>query len=144
MTVLRSVELSADLITEVVARIRAAGIEFTYDTGETTVVPMTTSVADDLSDRLREDHSPFCSTVPPSNRPSSPRHPGIRALETTRPPAGPAAAGHHGRRCEGTRALNQAGGSERSGRLGRPVATDGYSDGRRVPGVRRPTRYTCI
>jgi RNA polymerase primary sigma factor len=41
MTVLKSVELSADLITGVVTRIRAAGIEFTYDTGETTIVPMT-------------------------------------------------------------------------------------------------------
>jgi RNA polymerase primary sigma factor len=38
--VLRSVELSADLIAGVVERIRAAGIEFTYDTGETTIVPM--------------------------------------------------------------------------------------------------------
>ena len=41
MTVLKSVELSADLITDVVDRIRAEGIEFTYDTGETTIVPMT-------------------------------------------------------------------------------------------------------
>ncbi len=40
--VLRSVELSADLITGVVERIRAAGIEFTYDSGETTIVPMAT------------------------------------------------------------------------------------------------------
>jgi RNA polymerase primary sigma factor len=54
MTVLRAVELSADLISDVVARIREAGIEFTYDTGETTVVPMTGAVADDLSDRLRQ------------------------------------------------------------------------------------------
>jgi RNA polymerase primary sigma factor len=54
MTVLRTVELSADLISDVVARIREAGIEFTYDTGETTVVPMTVAVADDLSDRLRD------------------------------------------------------------------------------------------
>ena len=38
--VLRSVELSADLITGVVERIRASGIEFTYDSGETTIVPM--------------------------------------------------------------------------------------------------------
>src|SRR5665213_332374 len=38
--VLRSVELSADLITGVVERIQAAGIEFTYDSGETTIVPM--------------------------------------------------------------------------------------------------------
>ena len=41
--VLRSVELSADLIAGVVDRIRAAGIEFTYDTGETTIVPMATA-----------------------------------------------------------------------------------------------------
>ncbi len=54
MTVLRTVELSADLISEVVERIRQSGIEFTYDTGETTVVPMTGAVADDLSDRLLE------------------------------------------------------------------------------------------
>jgi RNA polymerase primary sigma factor len=38
--VLRSVELSADLITGVVERIRASGIEFTYDSGDTTIVPM--------------------------------------------------------------------------------------------------------
>ncbi|MGO8872946.1 MAG: RNA polymerase sigma factor RpoD [Acidimicrobiales bacterium] len=54
MTVLRSVELSADLISEVVGRIREAGIEFTYDTGETTVVPMSGAAASDLSDRLLE------------------------------------------------------------------------------------------
>ena len=40
VAVLRSVELSADLIAGVVERIREAGIEFTYDTGETTIVPM--------------------------------------------------------------------------------------------------------
>ncbi len=54
MTVLRTVELSAELICDVVERIREAGIEFTYDTGETTVVPMTGAVAHDLSDRLLE------------------------------------------------------------------------------------------
>ena len=57
MTVLRSVELSAELISDVVDRIRQAGIEFTYDTGETTLVPMSSAVADDLSDRLRDDLS---------------------------------------------------------------------------------------
>ena len=41
MTVLRTVELDADLISDVVRRIREAGVEFTYDTGETTVVPLT-------------------------------------------------------------------------------------------------------
>ena len=39
VSVLRRVELSADLITGVVERIREAGIEFAYDTGETTIVP---------------------------------------------------------------------------------------------------------
>ena len=38
--VLESVELSADLIVGVVERIREAGIEFSYDTGESTIVPM--------------------------------------------------------------------------------------------------------
>ena len=39
VTVFRSVELSEDFISGVVDRIRAEGIEFTYDTGETTIVP---------------------------------------------------------------------------------------------------------
>jgi RNA polymerase primary sigma factor len=65
MTVLRSVELSAELITGVVTRIREAGIEFTYDTGETTVVPMTGAVADDVSGRLR-DGFPFLDGAAPA------------------------------------------------------------------------------
>ncbi len=52
VTVLRSVELDADLITEVVHRIRAAGIEFTYDAGESTVVPLPKSAVDDLTAQL--------------------------------------------------------------------------------------------
>ncbi|HEX3461206.1 MAG TPA: RNA polymerase sigma factor RpoD [Acidimicrobiales bacterium] len=47
MTVLESVELSADLITGLVTRIRAEGIEFTYDTGETTIVPLAPTGADE-------------------------------------------------------------------------------------------------
>ena len=43
ISVLESVELSADLITGVVERIREAGIEFTYDTGESTIVPLAPS-----------------------------------------------------------------------------------------------------
>jgi RNA polymerase primary sigma factor len=57
MTVLRSVELSAELIVEVVEQIKGAGIEFTYDTGETTVLPMSVTVADELSGRLQHDLS---------------------------------------------------------------------------------------
>jgi RNA polymerase primary sigma factor len=41
MIVLRKVELSAELIAEVVEQIRNAGVEFTYDLGENTMVPMT-------------------------------------------------------------------------------------------------------
>ncbi len=40
VSVLESVELSADLIVGVVERIRDAGIEFTYDTVESSIVPM--------------------------------------------------------------------------------------------------------
>jgi RNA polymerase primary sigma factor len=47
MTVLESVELSADLITGLVTRIRAEGIEFTYDTGETTIVPLVPAGAEE-------------------------------------------------------------------------------------------------
>ncbi len=39
MDALRSVELSEDVIIEVIDRVRSAGISFTYDTGETTIVP---------------------------------------------------------------------------------------------------------
>jgi RNA polymerase primary sigma factor len=43
VSVLQSVELSAELIAAVVERIRDAGIEFIYDTGETTIVPLVTT-----------------------------------------------------------------------------------------------------
>jgi RNA polymerase primary sigma factor len=49
MTVLRKVELSADLISEVVQRIRDAGIEFNYDAGETTVVALSAADLDALA-----------------------------------------------------------------------------------------------
>jgi RNA polymerase primary sigma factor len=88
VTVLRAVELDADLITTVVHRIRAAGIEFTYDTGETTIVPMSPATADDLSalvlepegNRTEPDHAPGSGIDPP---------PGARiaTLEPDRPPA---------------------------------------------------------
>ncbi len=87
MTVLRSVELSAELIADVVERIKQAGIEFTYDTGETTVLPMTVSVADELSGRLQHD----LSVLPPDGDPQSPEvgppNARIVALEATRDPS---------------------------------------------------------
>ncbi|MDE3167304.1 MAG: hypothetical protein KGN36_15995 [Acidobacteriota bacterium] len=43
VSVLESVELSADLIVGVVERIREAGIEFTYDAGDTSIVPLATA-----------------------------------------------------------------------------------------------------
>jgi RNA polymerase primary sigma factor len=94
MTVLRSVELSAELITEVVTRIREAGIEFTYDTGETTVVPMTGAVADDVSGRLR-DGFPFLDGAAPAPTESVPPPARIVALDSGRSSSrrSPAAAG---------------------------------------------------
>ncbi len=62
--VLRSVELSADLIAGVVDRIREAGIEFTYDTGETTIVPMAPLDAAEATPRL------VAVTVPPAVPPT--------------------------------------------------------------------------
>jgi RNA polymerase primary sigma factor len=52
MEVLRSVELSAELISEIVERIRAEGIEFAYETGETTVVPVNGSASEELNGEL--------------------------------------------------------------------------------------------
>jgi RNA polymerase primary sigma factor len=81
VSVLRSVELSADLITGVVERIREAGIEFTYDTGETTVVPLTTPVEPVLDPAVRllhvqADPAPAAAAKEPAARrtraPSSP------------------------------------------------------------------------
>ena len=82
MTVLRSVELTAELIADVVDRIQQAGIEFTYDTGETTVVPMTGAVAEDLSGRLRDDLAAN-PTRPADTGPPAPR---IVALDPVREP----------------------------------------------------------
>jgi RNA polymerase primary sigma factor len=91
VTVLRSVELDADLISEVVHRIRAAGIEFTYDAGETTVVPLPTSAGDDLSALLVDpllvdplsDADPIAPDVVAADVPSTAR---IVTLEPVRPP----------------------------------------------------------
>ena len=131
MTVLRTVELSADLITDVVSRIREAGIEFTYDTGETTVVPMTASVADDLSDRLREEFPLLFDDADHQQSVESPLQ-RIRPLDTgpdRRPrPARP------GRRTwpktvrrDPTSPMRPR--SESSGPLGGPLPADGYTDG---------------
>ncbi len=125
MTVLRTVELSADLISDVVARIRAAGIEFTYDTGETTVVPMTGAVADDLSHRLREgfpvldeSEGPAVAIGPPPAR--------IVALDPSRPATrqtGPDAVADDRPEAPATRAPIK---KERAPR--RTPTPDGYSD----------------
>jgi len=127
MTVLRRVELSADLITEVVGRIREAGIEFTYDTGETTVVPMTTSVADDLSDRLR-DGFPLLFDDADEYQTVESQQPRIRALKATRPPADPAdAVDVTGNGVKGPEiSTRPAVRKERVSR--RVVATDAYTD----------------
>ncbi len=86
MTVLRSVELSADLIADVVERIRQAGIEFTYDTGETTVLPMTVSVADELSGRLQHDLAALPEDLTPRVEEGGRRPVRIVAIEPARDP----------------------------------------------------------
>ncbi|HEY5097777.1 MAG TPA: RNA polymerase sigma factor RpoD [Acidimicrobiales bacterium] len=132
MTVLRTVELSAELISDVVERIRQAGIEFTYDTGETTLVPMSGAVADDLSDRLRDD----LSVLPADEvvRIADDAGPAalIVALDPGRDPArrnghavtAPPAPADHVRSSPPVRAPAR---KERAPR--RPATKDGYSDG---------------
>jgi RNA polymerase primary sigma factor len=86
MTVLRSVELNADLIAGVVQRIRDAGVEFTYDTGESTVVSVTGPVSDGLAG---------LPLVPPSSMADEPAAPArvvevpteVRKERTPRRPA---------------------------------------------------------
>ncbi len=128
MTVLRTVELSADLISEVVERIREAGIEFTYDTGETTLVPMTGAVAHDLSDRLLEGFPPVSEEG--QDRTADAGHPATHPVpdpsavtpeldvETSTGPTG-------GRRQEPV--AKAAGKKDRPAR--RAPASDGYADG---------------
>ncbi len=137
MTVLRSVELSAELIADVVDRIMQAGIEFTYDTGETTEVPMTGAVADDLSGRLRHDLAA---------RPGGPGHPGdaagagetpaapIVALEPGRDPhrlnghSGPEIAGEPVPEGPPAAVPVKAAPVKKDRTPRRPAAQDGYSD----------------
>jgi RNA polymerase primary sigma factor len=91
MTVLRSVELDADLISDVVQRIQEAGIEFVYDTGETTIVAMTGPVTDELSDHRGEEFPvlPDSAPVPTDGVPPA----RIVPLETSWSPAGPVTPG---------------------------------------------------
>jgi RNA polymerase primary sigma factor len=132
MTVLRSVELSAELISDVVERIRQAGIEFTYDTGETTLVPMSGAVADDLSDRLRDD----LSVVPADEVVQMADGAGAAAVIVTLDPVRePTRRNGHpvttlpalDNRVTGARPGRAPARKERSPR--RPAAKDGYSDG---------------
>jgi len=82
--VLRSVELSADLITGVVERIRAAGIEFTYDSGETTIVPMAS---------LDTAVEPAARLVAVPAAPTEPAKPPKSAAKRTRPPRAATSSG---------------------------------------------------
>ncbi len=83
VTVLRSVELDADLITAVVLRIRAAGIQFTYDTGESTIVPIA-SASDEVPVLLME---PLTAIDEPSDAvvdPAAPERARIVPLDPAR------------------------------------------------------------
>jgi RNA polymerase primary sigma factor len=122
VTVLRAVELNEDLITEVVLRIRAAGIEFTYDTGETTVVPVAGATLGDGPAPLTEVlDSP---TAAPASSPPPAR---IVALEsgrgTPRPSGGAAVEAPEENGADPTRAPAR---KERAPR--RTGTNDGYAD----------------
>jgi RNA polymerase primary sigma factor len=73
--VLRSVELSADLISGVVDRIRVAGIDFTYDSGETTIVPMASidTVVEPVPRLVAIPTEPAKVTKAPGKRSRTPR-----------------------------------------------------------------------
>jgi RNA polymerase primary sigma factor len=122
MTVLRSVELSAELIAEVVDRIQASGIEFTYDTGETTVVPMSEATADALSGRLR-DEFPVLSEQPPKAEVSG--ESAVARIVTLEPK--PAAAIDE--IPVGQAAPTGARAQAKKQRASRKPTSDGYSDG---------------
>jgi RNA polymerase primary sigma factor len=131
MTVLRAVELSAELIADVVDRIKQAGIEFTYDTGETTVVPMTGAVADDLSGRLRDDlavHSDGTADRAVHDGPPAAR---IVALEPTRDPArrnGHSGVGTGSSDDVGPAATSTPAAAKKDRAPRRSAAKDGYTD----------------
>jgi len=86
VAVLESVELSADLIVGVVERIREAGIEFTYDTGESTIVPMASTSAP----APRPEPKVRLVAVPPAEAAPPPKK---AAARKTRASASPAAGG---------------------------------------------------
>jgi RNA polymerase primary sigma factor len=117
MTVLRSVELSTELISEIVDRIRAEGIEFTYDAGETTVVPLPGPVGDALSEGVLEG----LAVAPTPAEAAPPAR--IVALES--PGRAPARRGTSGR--NGAVANGRTAKRERAPR--RAPASTGYSDG---------------
>jgi RNA polymerase primary sigma factor len=130
VTLLRSVELSADLIAEVVHRIKQAGIEFTYDAGEPTVIPMAEAVPEDLSDRVHDDVAGPLRPVdgPGTGGPVAPR---IVTLEPVRDVsrrnghAGVDADQTDGTAVAGTQSSSPV---KRDRAPRRPAAKDGYSD----------------
>ncbi len=93
MTVLRSVELSADLIFDIVERIRAAGIEFTYDTGEATADTVSATLPDGLAGTVDRTSpltlEPAAGTTGSAREPTSP--------QAARSSAEPARAARRGR-----------------------------------------------
>ncbi len=123
MTVLRSVELSAELISDVVARVRAAGVEFTYDADVAATVPVTGAAVEDLTDVLLEE-VPRPADSPNGSVPPDGAAPGrILGLE---PPAGRVAPVPTLGRDSPARGADRAAG--RRERPPRRPADDGYSD----------------
>jgi RNA polymerase primary sigma factor len=128
MTVLRSVELSAELISEVVERVRAAGVEFTYDADVTATVPLPGTVTGVLADVLLED-VPLVSDSANGIDPAE-RTPPAPILELEPPPAsagGRGAPAAPGRDETARRTGRPPVRRERAPR--RPADRDGYGDG---------------
>jgi len=119
----------------VVHRIRAAGIEFTYDAGETTVVPLLTATADDLSAQLPETPPDVANGVGPSvlvpDEPPTARIVTLEPAGAPGPPGVPAAIPIDAARGS---ARSDTGGSRRPPvkreRLARRSSSgDGYAEG---------------
>ncbi len=123
VTLLRTVELNEDLITEVVLRIRAAGIEFTYDTGETTVVPVVGAALGEAPAPLTETVTPSPG-VPATNGPPPAR---IVALETGRSTPRPS-AGSTLEAPESTGGVPARAPARRERAPRRSANSDGYTD----------------
>lgn len=119
MAVLNAVELSADLITDVVTRIRAEGIEFTYDAGETTIVPAAPAAPADQphDDPADGDLASLASPLPDPGQEADP----VPSHPVRRNGAEPVAS----LIIDGTSVIRLPAGVKRAAGMGRPAVAKG-------------------